>query len=145
MTDHTTPLYTPSEARAILRVLGCTRLPALSTLRKIAKERNEGYWNDSAEMPPMLTLLDVVGVAITRGVTDIRLVPRFGNTLALVIGDGLLSITPGVVRGACCIDGTRVPTWCAWSDTAGFARDYEVTLAQAEAALRWERAARGQA
>ena len=132
MTDHTTPRYTATEARAILRGLGAKPVPALSTLRRWHRRLRH---ND-------FSLLEVVQIAIERGVTEIRMVPQFGKTLSLVIDDGLLSITPGVVSGACCIDGTRVPTWCMRRDPRETAADYGVTLEQAKAAHRWETACR---
>jgi uncharacterized protein (DUF433 family) len=88
-----------------------------------------------------LSLADIARIALERGGTCVI------SDGALYPGGYLLSISlrPGVCGGEPCIDGTRIATRFVWDDAAKFARDYEVTLAQAEAAHRWERAARGQA
>jgi uncharacterized protein (DUF433 family) len=137
MTDHTTPLYTASEARAILRGLGCTRLPALSTLRRMGVMERGGMRSGLR----WLSLAQIVALALARGGTFTVAV---GIVYPYGVGGGVW-ISPRHQFGCPCIEGRRVYTSCAYEPASQFARDYDVTLAQAEAALRWERAARGQA
>jgi uncharacterized protein (DUF433 family) len=138
MTDHTTPLYTPSEARAILRGLGCARLPALSTLRRMGVMERGGMRSGLR----WLSLAQVVALALARGGT---LTIQHGIVYPYGVGGGVW-ISPNHQFGRPCIEGRRVYTSCGYgSPLAEVVDQYEVTLAQAEAAHRWERACRGQA